>query len=364
MPLQKSGTIDMNDIRTELGVPTQAPFSMNTARSGGYVTLNTTYSPTLPPSTGTVSLSSWYGYCQTCNGYIQIDGAGYACVDPDTQIQITPSLSKTAKDLKEGELIYTQHEKTLKWGYFKILRMFNSEQPKLKITTYNGELICSLSHVMYVSGEYKQVEFLKVGETLLKDNTEVEIISIEILESGSVIDFTIEDAHTYITNGFLSHNKDGQLYGWGDSATACSSGPTANDIGLYFISPLAISYPVYPQSNYEPYVTSGVYDFYYNATSGEWIQLARYGSAGNYTYYVADMGSCTTYYYYYADRNIYCSYDSNYWVIRTTNFTLSAGDWICGYDGYQYYITSTTTGTYYDTEWASGPQTSCYSLGC
>jgi hypothetical protein len=38
---------------------------MDIARSGGYVPLNP-YSPTLPPSTGTVSLASWYSYCQTC----------------------------------------------------------------------------------------------------------------------------------------------------------------------------------------------------------------------------------------------------------------------------------------------------------
>ena len=65
MALPGSGTISMNDIRIELGVPSQAPFSLDTARAGGYVALNP-YSPTLPPSTGTVSLASWYSYCQSC----------------------------------------------------------------------------------------------------------------------------------------------------------------------------------------------------------------------------------------------------------------------------------------------------------
>lgn len=58
----------MDDIRVELGVPTQSPFSLDAARAGTYVALNTN-SPTLPPSTGQVSLSSWYEYCQTCDTY-------------------------------------------------------------------------------------------------------------------------------------------------------------------------------------------------------------------------------------------------------------------------------------------------------
>ena len=65
MGLPSSGQISMNDIRIEMGIPSQSPFGLNEARNGTYVALNTN-SPTSPPSTGQVSLSSWYGYCQTC----------------------------------------------------------------------------------------------------------------------------------------------------------------------------------------------------------------------------------------------------------------------------------------------------------
>lgn len=65
MALPTSGTISMSAIRTELGIPSQAPFSLLTARNGGYVPLNP-YSPTLPTSSPVVSLSAWYGYCHTC----------------------------------------------------------------------------------------------------------------------------------------------------------------------------------------------------------------------------------------------------------------------------------------------------------
>jgi len=92
MGLPTSGPISMDDIRVELGVPSQSPFSLDTARAGGYVTLNTN-SPTTPPSSGQVSLSSWYGYCQTCDTYnfTYSDTQAIACsnYDPITIISST-----------------------------------------------------------------------------------------------------------------------------------------------------------------------------------------------------------------------------------------------------------------------------------
>lgn len=54
----------MSQIRSELGVPSQAPFSLDTAENGGYVTINT-YSPSYPSSGNPASMSEWYGYNQS-----------------------------------------------------------------------------------------------------------------------------------------------------------------------------------------------------------------------------------------------------------------------------------------------------------
>jgi len=64
MALPGSGTISMDMIRIELGVPTQTPFGLGEAREGQYGAINpcSTYKP---PSTGTISLSDWYGYNHT-----------------------------------------------------------------------------------------------------------------------------------------------------------------------------------------------------------------------------------------------------------------------------------------------------------
>lgn len=85
MALPLSGQISMNDIRVELGIPSQSPFGLNEARNGTYVPLNTC-SPYLPPTTGPISLSDWYGYdhsaaCDiTVNLTIGSGGGGYVTV--------------------------------------------------------------------------------------------------------------------------------------------------------------------------------------------------------------------------------------------------------------------------------------------
>lgn len=76
MALPSSGTITMNDIRAELGIPSQSPFSLNDAEDGIYVTLNPC-SPSLPSSTNPASMSEWYGYdhnyvCCTCK-YVTVN---------------------------------------------------------------------------------------------------------------------------------------------------------------------------------------------------------------------------------------------------------------------------------------------------
>lgn len=78
MALPSSGQISMNDIRVELGIPTQSPFSLSDAVNGVYVTINTC-SPNFPSTTPPYNLSDWYGYdhnyvCCTCkNVTIYID---------------------------------------------------------------------------------------------------------------------------------------------------------------------------------------------------------------------------------------------------------------------------------------------------
>lgn len=73
MTLPSSGQISFNDLRVELGISTQAPFSITTAATNGYVTINTN-SPSYPNVSAPHAISEWYGYnhnapvCNPLNG--------------------------------------------------------------------------------------------------------------------------------------------------------------------------------------------------------------------------------------------------------------------------------------------------------
>jgi hypothetical protein len=66
MPLPSSGTLSMNDIRVELGVPAQAPMSLQAASVGTYGTINVC-SVSRPNGSAPYAISEWYGYCHTCS---------------------------------------------------------------------------------------------------------------------------------------------------------------------------------------------------------------------------------------------------------------------------------------------------------
>jgi hypothetical protein len=61
MTLPASGQISFNDLRVELGISSQAPFSITTAATNGYVTINTN-SPSYPNSSTPHAISEWYSY--------------------------------------------------------------------------------------------------------------------------------------------------------------------------------------------------------------------------------------------------------------------------------------------------------------
>jgi hypothetical protein len=65
MPLPTSGTLSMDNIRVELGVPAQAPMSLQAASIGTYGTINVC-SVSRPDGSAPYAISEWYGYCHTC----------------------------------------------------------------------------------------------------------------------------------------------------------------------------------------------------------------------------------------------------------------------------------------------------------
>jgi hypothetical protein len=89
MVLPSTGnTISFNDIRIELGISSQSPFSIETAENGGYVALNKCAVP-VPSATNPASISEWWSYDNnaTSTELGLMDSNPTSCVDACAELQ-------------------------------------------------------------------------------------------------------------------------------------------------------------------------------------------------------------------------------------------------------------------------------------
>ena len=160
---------------------------------------------------------------------------GY-CPDPNMTVLMADGSYKKAGELVVGDLVKTYHEKDLEKAskkslvlasggaekYSQIREQLESsyakatlgeykvefvdiikDVEKIKLTFESSEIICSLSHKFYVNDSWKEAKELTAGDEV----SGKKLISKEKVENGDVVFITIKDAHTYICEGLLSHNK-------------------------------------------------------------------------------------------------------------------------------------------------------------
>ena len=168
----------------------------------------------------------------------------FVCPDPDMNILMSDGSQKRAGDLVIGDLVKTYHEKDLEKAselthkkalvlasggteeYSQLREQLESsyakatlgeykvefvdiikDVEKIKLTFEGSEIICSLSHKFYINDSWKEARELEVGDEV----SDKKLLSKENVENGDVVFITIEDAHTYICEGLLSHNKSPRI---------------------------------------------------------------------------------------------------------------------------------------------------------
>ena len=128
------------------------------------------------------------------------------CVDPDTQVLMKTGFTKSAKDLKVGDVIRSKHEYSKEILEDIIIKISSTDNvKKIKITLEDGTyLITSTKHRVYLDSldDFIAVDTLSEGDII----SEKTITSVEAYPDGEVIELTTEKTHTYISNGILSHN--------------------------------------------------------------------------------------------------------------------------------------------------------------
>jgi hypothetical protein len=172
---------------------------------------------TMTSSQGTTNASTAVAKDVTTTALVPVKDVSYGggCPDPDTLIFCEDSHWVRAGELNVGDKVITIHEHTRDVGTFKILEAERMIQPKVEIEFANGQkLKVSSTHKFLMSDDtWKKVCDISVGEAVMGMNHDViydlsskEIVSITDIGDGEVIKFEIDQAHTYITEGLISHN--------------------------------------------------------------------------------------------------------------------------------------------------------------
>ena len=127
-----------------------------------------------------------------------------SCPDPNMLILMADGSQKKAGDLVVGDLLKTNHEKSFELGEYKVeyVNVVNNVQ-KIKLIFDKTEIICSLTHKFLVDKSWKEAKDMEINDEV----SGKKLLSIEKVEDGDVVHITVEDAHTYICEGLLSHNK-------------------------------------------------------------------------------------------------------------------------------------------------------------
>ena len=167
-------------------------------------------------------------------------GRRRSCPDPSMLILMADGSQKKAGNLVVGDLVKTYHEKDLEkaskltrnkslvlssgeienhskfreqlensyakaaLGEYKVeyVNVVKNVE-KIKLIFDESEIICSLTHKFFVNDSWKEAKDMVIGDKV----SGKKLLSTELVENGDVVHITVEDAHTYICEGLLSHNK-------------------------------------------------------------------------------------------------------------------------------------------------------------
>lgn len=126
------------------------------------------------------------------------------CPTVDTPIQMSDGSEKLAGELVVGDKLLTQHEITMESGEHEITYVGIKLSETLKLSFEDGgTFTCSPSHQFYHKNQWVSAYDLVVDE-VLQGRT---ISKIEDNGVQDVVIIQVDDAHTYVADEFLSHNK-------------------------------------------------------------------------------------------------------------------------------------------------------------
>jgi hypothetical protein len=135
-------------------------------------------------------------------------GGGGGCPAPWINITLADGGTVKAGDIKPGMMVYTRHETTGEWGNFPVTIVRKGEDTRWVILFEGGvEFVGTFNHPVMVGNAWVEIQHLKAGDKVLQPEGFAVVKSAEYFDHGPIVKIEVQDAHTYLTEGFLSHNK-------------------------------------------------------------------------------------------------------------------------------------------------------------
>lgn len=113
---------------------------------------------------------------------------GY-CVTVDTEILMDGGATKMAGDVAVGDKLWTRHEASLAWGTYPVEAIQIVDSDDVWEATIGGKLLRATGDHLVYTGEW--VPMREIGIQT---------------DPARVVKMTVTSAHTYVSNGILSHN--------------------------------------------------------------------------------------------------------------------------------------------------------------
>ncbi len=115
---------------------------------------------------------------------------GGTCPTIDTPILMADRSEKPAADIVVGDMVWTRHERTLRWGAYPVEAVTIVDSNDVWEAEIGGKLLRATGGHLVYTGEW----------------VEMRTIGARIAGTHQVVKITVTDAHTYVSNGILSHN--------------------------------------------------------------------------------------------------------------------------------------------------------------
>lgn len=135
-------------------------------------------------------------------------GSDESCPAPWMMIDLYGGVRRPAGDIRPGMYVKTNHEVTLDLGTYMVTHVESvQDSPRVQIEFDHIDFVCSPTHKFYMDGEWVNAEDLEIGDMVGCGSDQHEVLGISDYPDGEVIKITVDEAHTYVCEGLLSHNK-------------------------------------------------------------------------------------------------------------------------------------------------------------